>query len=487
MTPFHSASESLLQSVLRAVRRDRLLDPGDSVLVGVSGGPDSVALLHALRRLASDWDLRLAAAHLNHGLRGEEAKRDQTFVEKLADTLDLPFYIEQVTSEQFINAAGQGPEAAARKLRYRFFRETARREGFNRIALGHNANDNAELVLMRFLRGSGPSGLAGMPVMRDEIEGSRTVTLVRPLLDVRRKAILAFLADIKADYVIDSSNTDTRFLRNQIRHHLIPHIEKHYNPDIVGSLNRLSDILRIEEDWLTALTRETLRHQTVSGSEGTLEMDTEGFDRLHAALQRRLLRAAILKVKGNLERIRYRHVEAIRELALGGEKPAQLDFPDRLRASSAGRCLRFSVEKVPLRQAARVEETVPDFEYHLFEPSTVQIRETGWRIRISCPETTDIFAETGQLAVMFDMGKVDFPITIRNFRPGDRFNPSGMTGSQKLKKFFIDHKIPRAERRKYPLLLSAGNILWIAGLRKANIGLPDATTRDVLKAELLLV
>lgn len=429
----------------------------------------------------------LAAAHLNHGLRGEEAKRDQAFVQRLANALDLPFYAEQVTPKALMDAAGQGPEAAARRLRYRFYGKIACREGFNRIALGHQADDNAELILMRLLRGSGPSGLAGMPVMRLAIEITRPVMVIRPLLEIRRETILAFLADIEAEYVIDSSNKDHRFLRNHIRHHLIPHLEKRYNPDIVENLKRLSDILRTEEDWLTALIRKELRNCTISESPGLLEMTTEGFEKLHTAQQRRLLRSAIRMSKGDLERIRHCHVEALRELALGGGKPAQLDFPDRLRVSRAGRRLRFSVETVPLREATHVDETVPDFEYHLLEPSTVRIRETGWRIRLSRLETADIPLETGHLEAIFDMEQVDFPFTIRNFRPGDRFYPSGMTGSQKLKKFFIDRKIPRAERRKYPLLLSAGNIIWIAGLRKAGIGLPDAATRRLLKAELLLV
>lgn len=476
-----------LETVLKTSRRHGLLKKGDRVLIGVSGGPDSIALLHVLHQAAPRWDLHLAVAHLNHGLRGDASDRDEDFVAERARELNLQCFSKKITSDQMKAAAGQGPEAASRRLRYRFFARTAQQESFDLVALGHQADDNAEQVLMGLVRGSGPSGLSGIPAKRRENQKTYAFTIVRPLLEIRRSEILTYLDRIGASYMVDATNTDQRFLRNRIRHHLMPLLEREFNPDIVGGLNRLAGILQSEKDWLSGIIDQALHHRIANASDGHLEIMTSGFETIHTALQRRLLRAAIRTAKGDMERISHRHIESLRTLLLSGRRRARLDFPDRLQVHMDGQRLTFVLDAGTGGRTIDNQDTAINFEYRVNGPTTLRIAETGWRLRISLLECTDNHDATGQLTAVFDMRKTGFPLIVRNFRPGDRFRPSGMTGHQKLKKFFIDHKIPKTERLKYPLLISNGQIIWIAGLRTAATGLPDPTTRQCLKAELLLV
>jgi tRNA(Ile)-lysidine synthase len=460
-----------------------MLAAGDSVLIAVSGGPDSVTLAHVLHTLAADYRLRMAIAHLNHCLRGKDADRDAEFAAQIARQLDLPFYGEKKDVRQFQHSAHLSLEEAARKLRYGFFDEICARYGFNKIAVGHHSNDNAELVLMNLLRGSGPLGLSGIAPVRDG-------NIIRPLIRLKRSEIDDYIAERKLAFVTDASNSDLSFRRNRIRHHLIPELEKTYNPAIIETLNRLAAIMRDEDLWVENVLQQDVDNCISVTGPGTVSIDLDRFEGLAAALRRRILRKAILSAKKDLRRITLAHIDAVLALADKSPQTGCLDLPDGIRVVVKAAELKINKRQSNGRPGAdgSCGSTVIDYRYTISAPGTWFIREAGATIKLAEIDVGDLpdFNTAGKNLAFLDMDRLQVPLVVRNVRPGDRFSPLGLSGTQKVKKYFIDHKIPGPQRRLCPLLLSAGKIVWIAGHRIDHCARVVSATRRILKAELLL-
>ena len=483
VSSFSTIEKKLIRSVDQTIRNHSMIQSGDTVLAGVSGGPDSVALIHILHSLAPKYTLRLAIAHLNHGLRPSEADRDQAFVVSLAKNLEIPLYAETQDVQRYRKKHHLSIEEAARRLRYRFYHHTAEQQRCDKIALGHHVDDNAEQVLMAMLRGSGPLGLAGMPAVRPD-------RIIRPLINLRRIDILDYLAARGLDYVVDSSNRDLRFLRNKIRTRLIPELQDKYNPKCVESLNRLATILSAEEEWLENHVQKFFTDALVFEQPGRLGLSRTGLTSKPTAVQRRLIRKAVLQVKGNLRRIAFNHIEAVLKLVRQGTPAGAVDLPDGICVWRDGDRLLISESQHRRSRphSGRLASEVPDYLYELPGPGVISIKEAGLQIQFSEMPIKQIadWRQTDPQIAFFDRDKLSFPLVTRNFRPGGRFSPLGVSGHQKLKKFFIDHKISRTERIKCPIVLSRNKIIWVAGYRLDNAVKIDTHTRYVLKAELLL-
>lgn len=479
--------DRLIRETQRTINAYRMLQSGDAVLVGVSGGPDSVALLFVLNQLAPRLSLRLGVAHLNHGLRSKASDRDADFVKSLATRLDLPCYMEKSDIRAHQRRHRLSTEAAARQVRYAFYNKVAARHRFNKIALGHHADDNAELMLMFLLRGSGRPGMAG-------IRGMRNNLVIRPFIEVGRADIMAFLEQNGIEYVTDRSNQDLRYLRNRVRHRLIPLLKKEYNPMIVPSLNRSSRILRSEDDWMETLAAPLYEKALVKADGQGATLQIAKLQDLPAAAVRRIVRRAIAAAKGDLRRIGFRHIQAISRLMVQGPAHGRLDLPDRIRVRREGQQLIFAKQPTPLRSAngpsgaARSLAAVADYDYEIRAPGAVLIKEVGWSLQFEVLPRKRLgdIRHAGHGTAFFDMDRLQFPLRIRNFRPGDRFTPLGMTGTQKLKKFFSNRKVPREERIRCPLLLSGDTIVWVAGYRIADPVKVRPTTARILKAEQVL-
>ena len=478
--------DPLIRAIEKTIATHGMLQPGDRVLVGLSGGPDSTALLLGLHQLRARLSITIGAAHLNHGLRGDRAARDARHAAGLAERLGVSLVTETDSAEAFRQAHRVSPEEAAREVRYRFLERAAMAGGFNRIALGHHQDDDAELVLMRLLRGSGPLGLAGIPPQRP-LPGGAT-TIIRPLIRTSRAAILAFIARSGSCTVTDESNADVRFLRNRIRHHLLPLLKEQYNPALIEGLSRMAQLMRDEEVWLEGVAAERLRLLTLADQGAVLVLDRGGLADCSPALQRRVLRAAIQRCKGDLRRMGFVPLEAAREFAVQGPARGTCDLPDGLVMRGQGN--RLHVMNFPRnRTTGRLPRTFPraaGFECRIPSPGCFPIGESGITMTFSLLETPppeDVHG-TGQQTAFFDMDQLRFPLTIRNFRPGDRLVPLGLNGTQKVKKIFIDRKIPREDRPRYPLLLCGDSILWVAGLRQSEVGKITPSTRRWLKVEM---
>lgn len=467
--------KSLLRTVRETIARYRMFAPGDSVLVAVSGGPDSVALAHLLRSIAGEYSLQLAVAHLNHCLRGREADRDAEFVAALAGDFDWPSYLEKKDVRDFQRRQRLSPEEAARQVRYEFYDAVASKEGFDRIALGHHADDNAELVLMNLLRGSGPLGLSGIAPVRDN-------KIVRPLIRLKRSEILDYISEKKIAFVTDSSNTDPAYRRNKIRHRLIPELKKSYNPAIVDSLNRLGEIMQAEDQWIDDAIEPVFNDCVLNRASDRISLAIPGVIGMDPAAGRRIIRKAIFSVKRDLRRITFLHVDAVLELARKGQACGSLDLPGGVRVIKDPAALTIK------KEGQQSLADVFDYCYTIAGQGTTLIKEANTAIKVVEIGTDEVpdFKDSGNLRAFLDRDCLRFPMVVRNFRPGDRFSPLGVAGTQKLKKYFSNNKTPAGQRKKCPLLLSENKIIWVAGHRIDNSVKLGPGTRRVLMAELLL-
>ncbi|MCP3875674.1 MAG: tRNA lysidine(34) synthetase TilS, partial [Desulfobacteraceae bacterium] len=326
-----------------------MLEKGDAVLTAVSGGPDSVALVLSLLAIHKKYDLKIGIAHMNHMLRGEESQRDETFTKALAKELSLPFYGEQIDVKEYADTHRLSLEEAGREVRYHFLNQIAKNHDYTKIATGHNKNDNAELVLMNLLRGSGPKGLSGIPPVRNK-------KYIRPLIQMPKDKIINFLKAAKRPYMFDSSNTDTTFLRNKIRHTLVPQLQSEYNPEIIDSLDRLSHILKLEDDYLNKETKKQFTYCLIESDHTHVLLSKSKLESFPTALLYRVIRKAIKQVKTDLKRISYAHMNDIVEFCFDNPTGLSIDLPGQIRVYKIKDTILIQKENKPLRVIEKKEK-----------------------------------------------------------------------------------------------------------------------------------
>lgn len=450
--------DPFLRRISRTVDRFSMIGEGERVLVAVSGGADSVALLETLCRLAPGRRWALAMAHLHHGLRGTEADRDESFVRSLADRTGVPLVCRRLEPGILRDRRGRSLEEAARDARYRFLREAAASSDVSRIALGHNRGDQAETVLMNVVRGTGIDGLKGMLPVRDGL-------FVRPLLYVSRQEILEFLKRQGLSFQEDTTNRDQRFFRNRLRRDLLPHLSSRYNRRVAEGLGQLADIARRESDFLEQAVREVLERFGLWQAGPRMEISLDDLAGLHEAVRYRVVKVLLDRLAAG-RRVGLGHVEAVLELAAGGRPQGAIHLPGGVTAvREYGRLLLTT----GVRENA-------GYEYAVTVPGRVTVPEAGCRLRFSLVEPPG-GRGSGRTAI-FDADAITWPLTIRQPRPGDRIRPLGLGGTKKLQDVFTDGKIPRSRRSVVPVLADRGGILWVAGVcRGDHARVTDRTLR----------
>lgn len=329
--------------VLETICQYRMLDKSDKILMGVSGGPDSIAMARVLISLkqSKEKPKSLGIAHLNHNLRGEESARDEAFVKAFARDHKLPLFVESVHVGELARKNKLSMEEAGRNARYDFFSRIATANGYTKIATGHNWDDHTELVLMNLLRGAGPKGLSGIPPVREN-------RFIRPLINISKFRILAFLRENNQLFVQDSSNLDPAFLRNRVRHSLIPFLEKEFNPDIRTGMDRLSKILGQEDSYLTRQAGKAYETCKTGQEKTLITLSLKALSCLDPAIARRVLRQAVKAVKKDLRRISLTHIQDIIHLVESRGK--SIDLPDRIRVYKDRDLLYIRKEALPLRE-----------------------------------------------------------------------------------------------------------------------------------------
>lgn len=471
--------KNLIKIVANTIKTEKMLSLNDSVLIGVSGGPDSLALLDILRELAQDFNLKLAIAHLNHGLRQTESDKDADFVISLAKKAGLPCYIKKADVFRYQKKNGLSLEEAARDVRYEFFKDLLKIHGFNKIALGHQANDNAELILMYLLRGSGPLGITGIPPVREN-------QIIRPLIEIKKKDILLYLKYRNIQFRIDKSNSDLDHTRNRIRHQLIPDLQKHYNPKIISALNRLGKITRAENNWQNNIIEDIFKVCLLDQSSEKISLSIIKLSEIHLAARRRVIRMAIYAIKGDLKQITASHVETICNLIDNYCLNARLDLPGGLRVIRQDR--QLFIKAKALAENFITPHWEQQLKLDLLPFSLHFLKEAGTWLRFSETRLDNLpdIRKTGPNIAFFDMAKINFPLKVRALRLGDRFSPLGMRGSQKIKKFFINNKISVSARKNAFILQDQEHIIWLVGYRIAEYAKITINSKSVLMAEFFL-
>lgn len=451
---------SLLTQVKGTISRYSLFSPGEKVVVGVSGGPDSLCLLHLLNRLKGELEIGLQVAHLNHGIRGEEAEADAVFIEEVAQEWGLPITVERRDVPAYAAEKRLALEEAARQVRYAFLAQVAHQVGARSVAVGHNADDQVETILMHWLRGAGLAGLRGMRPLQGWPWPGEELRLVRPLLELPRADIEAYCREEGLEPRFDRSNLDTTYHRNRIRHHLLPLLEE-YNPNIREVIRRAALIMADDYDYLRLQGEEAWERLAQEGN-GSLLFDLEAWDGLHPSLQRQLLRRAIHHLRSELRNIDWIHIEQALE-ALGG-KPAgtKVTLPQGLSLFKSYRTFAIG-EAMPSPDLPLVEGDI-----RLEVPGRVALLG-GWELEaqvVGAQGREEALSNLDPWQAYLDLGRAGRDLTIRGRRSGDRFQPLGMGGQEKaLRQFMIDAKIPRHIRDKWLLVVSPQHIVWVAGYR----------------------
>jgi len=453
-----------LKDLVAKVRSLNLFSPGETVVVAVSGGADSVALLDILSRL-DDLGLKLVVAHLNHCLRGADSDGDEEFVSGLAARYSLPFIVQRVDVASLAATKRLSLEEAGRRARYALFDRSAQAHGATSIAVAHHLDDQAETVLIRLLRGAGGAGLSAMAKSRQ--------ILKRPLLQITRNDLESYLKLRGLSYRTDESNADTAILRNSIRHELIPFL-KRYNPNVSQRLAATAEILACDEELLEQLTQAAY-DRLATAEAGKVSMAVEPLLKEARGLRLRLFRRCLLSLRGDLRHVGLAHLEAIDRLASSERPNARAKLPGNCFVTRCYGSLSFETAAAP--QPAAWELTVAgEGEHKLPDGSRVLVRRAERPARLT---------SASRLVAYLAAEAAPFPWLFRSFIPGDRFVPLGMSGAQKIKDLFINEKIPPPDRSGIPLLVCGREIIWVAGVRMGDKARVTPATGAVLRVEIL--
>lgn len=437
---------SLLNKVTSTVERHGLIAPGERVLVAVSGGPDSTCLLYLLNELKGELGAALYAAHVNHQLRGEESDREEVLVRETAEKLGLELFATRVDPDELRSKKRHSLQSAARQARRSFFRDAAKECKATKVALGHTADDRAEEVLIRLLRGSGLKGLAGIRPMSDGF-------WIRPLIEAEKKEILAYLDRHDIPFLVDSSNLREDYLRNRVRLRLLPLLREEYNPRVSETLARSAALFLEDEEFMARAARDAAR-SILSEKDDKILLDLRGLEEFHPALKRRVVRLAVLRAAKTLWGLNFGHVEAALGLATGGE----LHLPGGLRVQREYGSLAF-FHHPPRRGFEPL-----DLDLHIPGPGAYPVPALETTLVLSLTEEPEEPSSPDMLRVSLDPEKVPFPLTLRSPRAGDRVALLGGRGTKKLSDLWTDAKLPRRKRRELILLATEEKIIWAPGL-----------------------
>jgi len=453
---------NLPDRVLKSIRSGGLLRGGEHVLAAVSGGADSVAMLHLLNVLSARLGISLSVAHLNHKLRGREAARDAKFVRELARKLDLPFSESSCDVKKLAKQKGISVEMAAREARYGFFSEALKASGADCVAVAHNADDQAETVLLKLARGS-VAGLGGMKAI-SRVSG---LCVIRPLLDVTHAEAVQYLKRRRLEWIEDSSNAETEYLRNRVRHEIIPLIEKRLNPQFRKAVLQVADIVARDQQWLDDLAQNLLKKCSVRGG-----LSVSKIKKLSLAARRRVLMLWLQPDGGAT----YDMLQRIEEMISSEQGSEWIPGP-------SGRKICRNYDVLSLMR----KSSVAAYDKPVKVPGITVLKKPG--LRISVEKCRVLHKQTGGKPGKYPAWACINPsvlkgrkLHVRSWRPGDRFCPLGFAGTKKIQDIYVDAKVPQDARRGLPLLVAGDEIIWVPGYRVAR----SAAVTDPSRGALLM-
>jgi tRNA(Ile)-lysidine synthase len=456
----------MLEKVKCYCERNGLIKTGDTILIACSGGPDSLALVDILLKLQKAYQLKLAVAHFDHMFRGAESKADAEFVAAFCREKNIAYYQKTFDVPAYIKKTGFSPEEAARVVRYDFLRGVAKRLGNAKIATGHHQDDQAETVLIHLFRGAGSSGIGGIrPISRG---------IIRPLLSVTRQEIEEYCENSHLSPRIDCTNSQTDYLRNRIRLQLLPELIEKFNPAMKAALCKSAEIIAAEHDFIRQSV-ECIWAKLVSQEGESIVFARKKFNQLHIAQKRELFRMAIEKKQGSLRGISFTHVEKMIVLSEKGFVGTQITLPGNL-------VFKCNYHQMMLASLQADIKKLDALYAVLALQGDTYIPALKMAVQV---ELTDFFMKpANKNSAVFDFDQLVPPLFIRYRQAGDRFRPSGMAGSKKLKDFFIDYKLERQKRDIVPLLCDQQGILWVIGYRQSEYGRASEKTKKCLRVSI---
>lgn len=462
----------LIGKVLDTITEYNLVEKGDGVVVGISGGPDSVCLLHVLHALSEQLGIKLYAVHINHMLRGSESDDDQRYVEKLCNQLGVPLYARAFDVKKVSLEKGISIEEAGREIRYGEFKRIAEYVNARKIAVAHNKNDQAETVLMHMLRGTGLDGLKGMNYKRDGI--------IRPLLGVPRKDIEEYCALYSLKPRIDRSNLENVYARNKVRLDLVPYINKLFETDITEILFKMSSLIRDDIDFIEKAVHAEYKDSMVMQKKGEIRLNIPKIRDKHPAMQKRIIRNAIKEIKGDLKGIESIHIESAVDMALRGNTGKLIHLPADIRIEKS-----YDQLKVYIKYTSG-EFHIPCTPVTI--PGVTEVGIKGSLIHASIINDKKYMENIDGLGYksmiqFFDYEKLKSGINIRNRKDGDVFKPYRSNGTKKLKEYFIDNKIPRETRESMPIVAKDNEVVWIVGHKISDKFKVTDNTKSILRLE----
>ncbi len=473
-----------LESLAESAFENCGLEQDETILIGVSGGADSLALLHGLNTLG----FNLIVAHLDHALR-PESNQDAEFVAHQAESMGLPFIQRRIQVQKVADQEGQSIEEAARQVRYDFLFDVADEKQVQAVVVAHNADDQVETVLMHFLRGAALPGLTGMPYRRIMPQWHGSIPLVRPLLGIWREEIETYLSSVGLSPRVDLTNKDTTYYRNRIRHELLPELDT-FNPQIKPVIWRMADILQEEDCFIAGHAADAYRVCFDSRVGDRINLHRYNLQSLPKALQRRVLRKAISTLRPDLRDVGYDSIERAIEFIEEPPESGQMDLVARLDLVLLDNSLIIKDQAAELPDWGKPLLPGRAFKALLDIGGQVILRH-GWRIESLLhaekpPNWESKIRDSGENTAWLDFDRLQFPLKIRSREPGDRWKPLGMNGhTQSLQDFFINEKVPEHLRDIWPLVLSGDRIVWVAGLRPGEPFKVRDKTQRILQLSLV--
>lgn len=447
-------------NLIERVKKQNLIEYSDKIVVGVSGGPDSLCLLHILIKLREEYALTLFVVHINHSLRAE-ADAEEEYVRKFCKTFNIKFFSEKVDITSLTKEYKMSTEEIAREVRYNLFNKTLQEVNAKKIAVAHNANDNAETIIMNLLRGCGPEGLIGIDSVNKNI--------IRPLITIRRNEIEEYCKENELFPMIDKTNFESIYTRNKIRNDIIPYLQK-FNPDIITGLNKLGNIVRYEEEFIEEYINEEYGKIKIADN-GKVILDKEKFIDLKLGLQRRILRKAVSEFCGSLKNVSFNTADNAISIIKNSRNGNIVKIITNVKIIINYNRLEFFADR----------EEKKDFIYELNIPGVTYIHELESYVNIEIADADkvpDVIKEKGKK--IFDIAKTGKKLYLRNRKNGDYFYPTGMIGTKKIKDFFSDNKIELYKRDRIPIIANEDDIIWVIGMRSSKKFLKDKGTKEVI-------
>lgn len=456
----------MYKKVMSYIKDNNLIKSGDKVLVALSGGPDSVCLLNILYNLKAELNIEIGAAHLNHLLRDKDAFEDEEYVKTLCKSLDIPCFVKRVDINKYSKDKKMSSEMAGRDARYNFFDDIVKDEGYTKIATAHNANDQAETILFRLMRGSGIEGLCGIKVRRDKI--------IRPILCLSRKEVEEYIEINNLKPRIDKTNFEKIYNRNKIRLDMIPYIKENFNEDIIQTLNRMSVLLQKDNEFIENSARSFYEKHCIEQSDYFI-IKKEMFDNKEAVVTR-VIRYALTNFSKTHYDFEMKHIYEICNLAKNNSGKA-IDLPNKIYAENIYGDIyikeRININNIDVKQEIVVNKNEINGKKIFFNNENIEFSVLK--------NDSNLDLNQNNFIKYFDFDKINDSISLRKRKNGDKIIPLGMKGSKKIKDLFIDMKVPKEERDCIPLLCFDENISWIVGIRVSEEYKITNKTKNILR------